>query len=104
VRRRLARIRRDLGLDRTPGAERRRFHRKYDINGPTWRAIREAAEPLRPLAGEYFERSVFDELVPPAAARPAFADGIVEAAGMRLLLGFLLWLGREADPEAFDAA
>lgn len=104
VRRRLARIRRDLGLDATPGTERRRFHRKYDINGPAWRAIREAAEPFRPLAGEWFERSVFDEIVPPPAARPVFEDGIVGPAGMRLLLGFLLWLGREADPEAFDGA
>ena len=104
VQRRLARLRRDFGLDRPPAVERRRFHRKYDVNGPLWRSIREAAEPLRPLAGEYFERRVFDELVPPAAAHARFADGIVDAAGMRTLLGFLLWLGREADPEAFDAA
>jgi len=96
VQRRLARIRRRFGLDRPPAVERRRFHRTYDMNGPTWRAIRAAAEPLRPLAGEYFDRAVFDELVPPAAAPLTFADGIVDPAGMRLLLGFLLWLGREA--------
>ncbi len=96
VQRRLARIRRELHLDRPPAVERRRFHRTYDINGPKWRAIREAAEPFRPLAAEYFDRTVFDELVPPPAAPVTFTDGIVEAAGMRLLLGFLLWLGREA--------
>lgn len=103
VQRRLRRIRRDLGLDRAPAVERRRFHRKYDINGPGWRAIRAAAEPFRPLAGEWFAREVFDEIVPPAAAHVRFEDGIVDAAGMRILLGFLLWLGREAEAETGDA-
>jgi asparagine synthase (glutamine-hydrolysing) len=102
VMRRAKRIVRTWVPDRPPRVERRRYYRQYDINGPGWKSIRAAAEPLRRLGDEFFDRAVLDELVPPAEARPEFKDGIVDPAGMRSILGFLLWLGHETEP--YDAA
>jgi hypothetical protein len=76
--------------------ERRRYYRQFDVNGPGWLSVREAAEPLRPLGHEYFHAEVLEELLPPPQARLEFADGITDSAGMKSLLGFLLWAGRQA--------
>ena len=98
VTRRLRRIAQTIAPARRPRVERRRYHRVYDINGPGWRSIRAAAEPLRSLGAEYLDRAVLDELVPPATATIGLPDGIVDSAGIKSILGFLLWLGHEADP------
>lgn len=83
---------------RTRGVERRRYYRQFDVNGPGWRAIRRAVEPHRHLGREYFHGDVLDEVLPPADAEVRFADAITGPAGMKTILGFLLWLrDREAD-------
>lgn len=94
VRRRLFRIYRRVVPVRHSGAERRRYFRVMDINGPGWRAIRAAAEPYRHLGREFFHPEVFDALVPPPDARPEYRDPITGPGGMKTLLGFLMWLSR----------
>jgi asparagine synthase (glutamine-hydrolysing) len=84
--------------ERPPRVERRRYYRQYDFNGPEWMSIRAAAEPWRNLSREYFEPTVLSELLPPAAARPEFEDGITDPAGLKSLIGFLYWLAQNDQP------
>ena len=92
LRRRIQRTFRSATPASPPPVERRRYFRQYDINGPGWRSIREVAEPHRRLGYEYFDPVALDELVPPPQAQIQFKDGITGPAGMKSILGFLLWL------------
>jgi asparagine synthase (glutamine-hydrolysing) len=74
------------------GHERRYYHRIYDINGPGWKLVREHAESHRQAASALFDQTTFRELLPDPSVRIRFAhDPIIEASGLKLLLGFLLW-------------
>jgi asparagine synthase (glutamine-hydrolysing) len=94
VRRRWKRVIKKLGGERAPKVELRRYYRHFDVNGPRWTAIRAQVEPNRELGLEYFDRDALAALVPPPDARPAYQDGIVGPAGMKSVMGFLLWLKR----------
>jgi hypothetical protein len=74
-------------------AESRRYHRNSDLNGPTWRAIREAAETGRESAGRFLDRAVLDRVLPGPGELIRVADGVKDASGYKLLLAFLLWSG-----------
>lgn len=70
------------------------YYRTWDFNNPGWRAVRKMAEPYRRDAGEFFNRRVFDELLPPPD-QPFVSDrGLWGASAAKLLLGFLLWANR----------
>ena len=71
--------------------ERRRYYRTFDINNPGWQAVRRAAEPYRPAVYHLFNADVFDALLPGPEHSIALRDGIIDSAGLKQLLGFLLW-------------
>jgi asparagine synthase (glutamine-hydrolysing) len=75
-----------------PTPDRRYYGRVYDFNGPEWRGIRNAAEPYRNRAYEFFDRAEFDALLPPPDVRIPFRDVISESSIRKNLVGFLLWL------------
>ncbi|AFZ20709.1 asparagine synthase-related protein [Allocoleopsis franciscana] len=79
-------------LEQKLGYERRYYYRIYDINHPGWQAVRQQAEPYRPLVRHLFDEQVFDSLLPPPDVPVQFRyDAITEASGIKALLGFLLW-------------
>jgi len=94
IRRRVTRVKRALSLERSPRQERRIYYRQFDINGPRWRTLREAVEPLRSRGYEYFERAALDELLPPPDVRIEREDPITGGAGIKPVMGFLMWLAR----------
>lgn len=73
-------------------SERRYYYRIYDFNGPGWVAVRRQAESQRERALHFFNREVLEEILPPPEVPLQFRDGIVEASGLKSLLGFLIWL------------
>ena len=73
------------------GVERRYYYRIYDINGEGWRTVRREAEPGRERVLELFDRDVLDTLLPPPEVTLRPRDAIIEASGLKSLIGFLLW-------------
>lgn len=71
--------------------ERRYYYRMYDIDNPGWRAVRAAAEPLRPRVLHLFDPHALDRLLPAPGTPVHCRDPIVDTSGMKLLLGLLLW-------------
>jgi asparagine synthase (glutamine-hydrolysing) len=71
--------------------ERRYYYRIYDFNSPGWVAVRKAAEPHRARSFDFFERNFLQELLPGPDASLRFKDGIIDASGLKMLTGFLLW-------------
>lgn len=76
---------------RDRGGERRYFHRTWDFNGPTWTAIRHHAEPYRERVRDLFDERVLAQLLPPPETPLQVREGILDSAGPKSLLGFLLW-------------
>lgn len=86
---------------RLPGAwrlrqlreDRRYYYRIYDLASPGWRRIRERAEPARERLDEWFDTDALTRrYLPPPGETAETADGIIDAAGRKLLLGLMLWL------------
>ena len=73
--------------------ERRYYYRVYDFNSPAWKASRRQAEPHREKLHALFDRTVLDELLPPADTDAKLPQGIVDASGKKLLVGLCLWAG-----------
>lgn len=74
------------------GIERRYYYQIFDINNQGWQAVRSQAEPYRPLVQQLFHEDVLNELVPPPnVPLQCQTDAIIEASGIKALLGFLLW-------------
>jgi hypothetical protein len=76
------------------GIESRYYVRVYDINNEAWRSVRRAAEPYRKLAEEIFEPEALRKVLPPPDVKIEVPDGIIDAAKVKTLLGFLLWAGK----------
>ncbi len=91
LRRPLQRLRARL----TPGGrrrpERRRYYRIFDINNAGWTALRHEAEASRELAYAFFEKPALDRLVPPPDVPLVSRDGIADVAGIKTIIGFMLW-------------
>ncbi len=73
------------------GGERRYYHRTWDINGTAWAAIRHRAEPYRQRVHDLFDENVLARLLPPPETPLQVREGILDSAGPKSLLGFLLW-------------
>jgi len=71
--------------------ERRRYYRIFDINNAGWMALRREAEANRELAYAFFEKPAFDRLLPPPDVRIVSRDGIADVAGIKTVIGFMLW-------------
>jgi hypothetical protein len=78
------------------GIERRYYHRVLDLNNPGWVKVRQAAEPFRKMAEEFFDPKRLGQLLPPPNVPLQFSDNISEASSRKTLLGFMLWLGRNS--------
>jgi phenylacetate-coenzyme A ligase PaaK-like adenylate-forming protein len=95
-------------LRSTQGPERRFYYRIYDFNGPGWRSVRQEAESYRPFAKGIFKEDALTQLLPPADQSVRFRDGIADASGLKLLLGFLFWakghLSQPSDGQARQLA
>lgn len=75
--------------------ERRYYFRTYDFNGPGWRSIRRAADPLRAQASTLLNPDALARLLPPADSNPKFKDGIIDSSKTKTLTGLVLWNGLE---------
>jgi asparagine synthase (glutamine-hydrolysing) len=91
LRRPLQRFQSKLSPRRGHPSERRRYYRIFNINSPGWAALRREVEPSRKLAHSFFERKVLDELLPPPDTPIRSRDGITDVAGIKTIIGFLLW-------------
>jgi asparagine synthase (glutamine-hydrolysing) len=73
--------------------ERRIYYRTFDINSPTWVAIRKKAEPHRDRLRDIFDHATLDSLLRPATEHVPH-DGIADTFGQKLLLGLCLWASK----------
>ena len=76
------------------GYERRYYYRIYDINRPGIRAIRRQAEAYRDKLSDVFDLDYFAQLLPPQDRISLGRDPIIETKRYLLLLGVLLWAGK----------
>jgi asparagine synthase (glutamine-hydrolysing) len=82
-----------LGYRDCPGPERRFFYRLLDFNGPAWKMARQRAEPHRSKLYALFDKDALDSMLPAPEVDVGATDGILDASGMRLLVGLSLWAG-----------
>lgn len=71
--------------------ERRYYFRTFDFNSPGWVAVRRQAEPYRERLFHLLDKDVLGELLPAPDVPVDFQDKIVDASGLKLLLGLMLW-------------
>ncbi|MFC1676092.1 asparagine synthase-related protein [Planctomycetota bacterium] len=79
------------GRAKTGSAEHRYYYRIYDFNNPGWRAVRSQAEPYRERLYDLFNKKVLNDLLPGPDEQVNFQDSIVDASGLKSLLGLMLW-------------
>lgn len=73
--------------------EAQRFLRIMTLNHPAWSAIREKAEPGRPLLQSWFDAEKLAAFLPPASQGPLPpAMSLAQQGRSRLLLGLMCWL------------
>jgi asparagine synthase (glutamine-hydrolysing) len=80
-----------LGLAGNGQTERRFYYRVYDIDNPGWRTVRRQAEPNRRKLYELFNKDSLDEVLPGPDSRVEMTDRIVDASGLKALLGLMTW-------------
>ncbi len=71
--------------------ERRYYFRTFDFNSPGWMAVRRQAEPYRERLFNLLDKDVLEELLPAPDVLVDFRDKIVDASGLKLLVGLMLW-------------
>jgi len=71
--------------------ERRRYYRLYDINSPTWRAVRRMAESTRRRATDALDEATLASLLPAPDMPIELRDPITGSNGLKALLGFMIW-------------
>jgi len=91
LRRPFQRLRQKLIHQGWSQTERRRYYRLFDINGPGWTAVRRELEPYREFAYSFFERKALDDLLPSPDSPIGSRDAIRDVAGIKNIMGFLLW-------------
>lgn len=79
-------------LLRKLGYDRRYYYRICDFNNLGWRSIRQQASQHQDQVGTFFDQTVLKEILPPPEKRVQFKqDAIIEASGLKALIGFILW-------------
>ncbi len=79
-------------LLRKLGRDRRYYYRICDFNNPGWRSLRRQASQCQEQMGVFFDQTVLNELLPPPEEQVRFQrDAILEASGLKALIGFMLW-------------
>ncbi|HEX9895734.1 MAG TPA: asparagine synthase-related protein, partial [Gemmatimonadales bacterium] len=89
-----------VALPRHRGPERRHHFRTADLNGPSWRAIRREAEKSRLAATDHIDRELLDHFLPGPDQEVRVANVIKDSAKLKLLLGFMLWVGNRGDQDS----
>ncbi len=97
-------------LKRTTGLHKLDFHRgdkqfyyrMYDINNPGWRRLREEAFHFYDRLPNVLDIDGLRSLLPDPGVRIEAKDAIINTAGHRSLLAFVLWHARYADMLAED--
>lgn len=72
-------------------ADRRYYHRVYDLETDGWRAVRERAEPGRPALARVFDPRALDRLLPPPPEPLGLEHPIRDGFVPKLVLGLMLW-------------
>jgi len=76
--------------------EPRRYHRHYDLNGPSWQAVRAEAEPHRGRLDEWLNRGIVNDLLPPPGGEVKLRDVFADGAPRRTLLGLMFWAAQNS--------
>ncbi len=77
-----------------PGGDPRRYERVFDVDQPRWRAVRHAAESLRPLLHEHLDPTVLAEFLPPPDRHLRTRTPLKTGSPIRLLCGLAFVLDR----------
>jgi hypothetical protein len=64
------------------------------VNSPGWISVRKQAEDYRDLLFHFFNKDVLEDLLPHPDTPLRFKNKIIDASGIKTLLGFMLWLNR----------
>jgi asparagine synthase (glutamine-hydrolysing) len=88
---RLAPSRRALPASTKSKRERRYWYRVNDFNGAAWKSVRLLAESSREQMYSFFEKDVFDSILPPPDVAYLAKDGMVSESGLKLLLASMIW-------------
>ena len=75
-----------------PGADPRRYERLFDVDQPRWRAVRRAAEPLRPLLATHLDERALHTVLPPPDRRLRSRSPLQAGSPIRLLCGLAFGL------------
>ena len=70
-----------------PGSDPRRYERLFNVDSPRWRAVRRAAEPLRPLLEEHLCGQTLARILPPPTHRLPSRKPLAAGSPIRLLTG-----------------
>lgn len=76
--------------------EDRYYYRIYDFNNPGWSAVREQAETNRQGLYDILDSAALDRYLPRPGVRAELKDRIVDASGMKVLIGLMTWLRKSA--------
>ena len=88
---RLAPLRRALPSSTKRKRERRYWYRVNDFNGSAWKDVRRMAESHRRQMYSFFEKDVFDSILPPPDVPFLAENGVVFESGAKLLLASMIW-------------
>ncbi|NDC53187.1 MAG: hypothetical protein EBZ74_02580 [Planctomycetia bacterium] len=76
------------------GFDPRRYERLFNVDHPRWRAVRRAAEPLRPRLHSMLDPEAVDRILPRPEVATDFRNPVNHGGAIRLLLGLALWTDR----------
>jgi hypothetical protein len=88
---RLAPLQRALPTSTKSKRERRYWYRVNDFNGSAWKSVRLLAESNREQMYSFFEKEVFDSILPPPDVEYLAENGMVSDSGLKLLLASMIW-------------
>lgn len=84
-------FRKIFGFSKNGKTEHRYYYRIYDFNNEGWKAVRHEAEAYREKLFEIFDKNVLNELMPRPEENISLENKIIEASGLKLLTGLMLW-------------
>lgn len=74
-----------------PKIESRYYYRVYDINNEGWRVLRDECRQAVSAVGDVIDVDCLREILPGSGTPIKTKDAIIDASGLKSLLGFVLW-------------